>query len=76
MLKSLRIIFGVIVVVLAIYGLITDKASVTMVYIQFFLAAMFLVMGLAELQVKRKETAFLMFLASAGSFFAFIFTLV
>ncbi|MGM1048873.1 Protein of unknown function [Paenibacillus uliginis N3/975] len=73
MLKILRIVFGLIASILAIYFLITDKA-VVMPFMVFFLGVMFLVMGLSELQEKRKAFAYIIFLVSGFNIFISIYT--
>ncbi|KON70866.1 DUF3953 domain-containing protein [Peribacillus butanolivorans] len=54
MLKILRIVFSIIVLILSGYGLITDNFELSS-YMIFFLGALMLVIGLAELQKDRKR---------------------
>ena len=74
-LKIVKVILAIIVIILASYSLITDTEL--MPYYSFFLAALILVTGIAELQKKRKGftgymcigIAFFVFLVSIQSFF-------
>lgn len=54
LLKILRIVFSIIVLILSGYGLITDNFELSS-YMIFFLGALMLVIGLAELQKDRKR---------------------
>ncbi|PEJ33297.1 hypothetical protein CN689_12260 [Peribacillus butanolivorans] len=54
MLKILRIAFSIIVLILSGYGLITENFELSS-YMIFFLGALMLVTGLAELQKDRKR---------------------
>ncbi|MGW6298983.1 DUF3953 domain-containing protein [Peribacillus butanolivorans] len=54
MLKILRIVFSIIVLILSGYGLITKNFELSS-YMIFFLGALMLVTGLAELQKDRKR---------------------
>lgn len=64
--------FGLIGFVFAIFGLITNK-SIMMPYMFFFLGAMLLVIGLAELQKDRKGFwAYINIIASLFAFFVSI----
>ncbi|MEJ9228795.1 DUF3953 domain-containing protein [Peribacillus butanolivorans] len=54
MLKILRIVFSIIVLILSGYGLITENFELSS-YMIFFLGALMLVTGLAELQKDRKR---------------------
>ncbi|MFB7640723.1 DUF3953 domain-containing protein [Peribacillus butanolivorans] len=54
MLKILRIVFSIIVLYLSGYGLITGNFELSS-YMIFFLGALMLVTGLAELQKDRKR---------------------
>ncbi|MBK5443479.1 MULTISPECIES: DUF3953 domain-containing protein [unclassified Peribacillus] len=54
MLKILRIVFSIIVLTLSGYGLITGNFKLSS-YMIFFLGALMLVTGLAELQKDRKR---------------------
>jgi hypothetical protein len=67
LLKILRIVFGLIGLIFAVYGLITNK-SVGMTYMFFFLGAMFFVMGISEFQKKRKRAGFISIVVSVLTF--------
>lgn len=54
LLKILRIVFSIIVLILSGYGLITENFELSS-YMIFFLVALMLVIGLAELQKDRKR---------------------
>lgn len=73
LLKILRIVFGLIASILAIYILITDTV-VVMPFMIFFLGVMFLVTGFSELQEKRKASAYIIFLVSGFNIFVSIYT--
>ncbi|MEH6937255.1 YczI family protein [Bacillus sp. JJ664] len=71
MLKLLRMIFGLIAAVLAIWCLITQK-WVLMPYMILILGAMFVVIGISEYQLKRKAAAYSNFIVSLFLFSASI----
>ena len=73
MLKILKIVFGLIASAFAIYSIITKEFAVLSPMI-FFLGAMTLVVGLSELQEKRKSSAYAFFLVSGFAIFVSIFT--
>lgn len=72
MLKLLRIVFGLIASIFAIYALITNRVKV-MPFMIFFLGMMFLVMGFSDLQEKRKISAYFVFLVSGFNIFVAIY---
>ena len=74
LLRLLRIVFGLIASVLAIYSLRTGNFTVTP-YMIFSLGAMMLLHGIAELQEKRKLYAFMLFATSAFNIFISIYIL-
>ncbi|MBM7585324.1 hypothetical protein JOC86_001866 [Bacillus pakistanensis] len=75
MLKKLKVLFGVISSILAIYSFITDRFSV-MPYMLFFLAAMMLVMGMIELQENRKSSAIAFFLVFGFNLFVSVYVFI
>jgi Protein of unknown function (DUF3953) len=73
MLKILRIILSVIVMALAGYSLFTKNFEF-MSYMMFFVGVLMLVIGVAELQAKRKTNAISSILAAAFLIFVAIYT--
>lgn len=73
LLKGLRMIFGLIAFILAIYALITKK-FILMPYIIFSLGLMFLIMGFSELRKGQKTIVPILFLVSGFNIFVAIFT--
>lgn len=72
MLKILKVIFSIIVLTLAGYSLITKNFELSS-YMIFFLGALMLVTGLAELQKDRKGFwGYMSIIASLFAFFVFI----
>lgn len=72
-LKILKVILSVIVIALAGYGLITKNFEF-MPYMMLFLGVFMLVMGISELQAKKKTSAISFILAAAFLFFVAIYT--
>lgn len=73
MLKIVRLISSLIVIALASYGLITKNFEF-MPYMMLFLGVSILVIGVLELQAKRKTSAIISILASAFILFVAIYT--
>jgi len=71
LLKLLRIIFGLIALVFAIYGLISNK-SILMPYMFMFFGAMYVTIGISEYQLKRKGACYINIIVSVFCFFASI----
>jgi NADH:ubiquinone oxidoreductase subunit K len=67
----MRIVSGIIVFALGIYGLITDNNAI-LPFMMFFLGIMSLVMGISELSKKRKSIGFVSILAAAFIFLVLI----
>ncbi|WP_234396873.1 DUF3953 domain-containing protein [Bacillus massiliglaciei] len=72
MLVIVRTVFGLIASALAIYALLTESFEVLPIMI-LFLGAMFMVMGISELQEKGKAAAYPIFLISGFSLFISIY---
>ncbi|CRK82053.1 Hypothetical protein BN000_01974 [Neobacillus massiliamazoniensis] len=71
MLKVMRIVSGIIVFALGIYGLTTDNNAI-LPFMMFFLGIMSLVMGISELYKKRKSIGFVSIIAAAFVFLVLI----
>ncbi|MBU8907519.1 YczI family protein [Desertibacillus haloalkaliphilus] len=61
--KILRVILAMIVVILSAYSLITGEYGI-MPYTQLLLGLMLFVIGIVEIEGKRKGTAFISFISS------------
>lgn len=59
--RILRVTFGIIAAILALYGLITDQLKV-MPFMYLFLGLMFLVMGITEYKDNKKIAAYIIFI--------------
>jgi hypothetical protein len=68
LLKILRIVLPIIVFVLAGYSLISGNHEV-MPYMMFFMGAMFLVMGIAEIKEARKKMGIVSIIVSIFVFY-------
>ncbi|MDM5465468.1 DUF3953 domain-containing protein [Bacillus cereus] len=75
MLTLLKIIFGLISCILAVYSLITDKFEI-MPYMSLFVGLMILMTGLSDLKENRKASAYTLFLASGFIIFVAIYTFI
>ncbi|MGM0854509.1 MAG: DUF3953 domain-containing protein [Bacillota bacterium] len=76
MLFKLRILFSTIAITFALYGLLSGNPPEFITTIMFLsLGATLLVMGLSELQTKRKSSAYLSFIAAAFVGFVSIYSL-
>lgn len=67
----MRIVSGIIVFALGIYGLTTDNNAI-LPFMMFFLGIMSLVMGISELYKKRKSIGFVSIIAAAFVFLVLI----
>jgi uncharacterized membrane-anchored protein len=67
----MRIVSGIIVFALGIYGLTTDNNAI-LPFMMFFLGIMSLVMGISELYKKRKSIGFISIIAAAFVFIVLI----
>jgi uncharacterized membrane-anchored protein len=67
----MRIVSGIIVFALGIYGLTTDNNAI-LPFMMFFLGIMSLVMGISELYKKRKSIGFISIIAAAFVFLVLI----
>ncbi|MBU8907514.1 DUF3953 domain-containing protein [Desertibacillus haloalkaliphilus] len=65
--ENIRVVLAVIVVILSVYSLITGEYGI-MPYTQLLLGLMLLVIGIIEIQEKRKGTAFTSFVSSGFVF--------
>ena len=72
MLKTLRIVFAIITLVLASYGLITGNSGVVSPYMMLFMGAMLLVMGISEIKNERKQIGFISIIVSLFIFYVSI----
>lgn len=68
MLKTLRIVLAIIVIILAVYGLITKSPAVSP-YMLFFMGAMFLVLAISEFKMKRKGIGIISIIVSLFVFY-------
>lgn len=68
MLKILRIVLSIIVVILAGYALITEN-YIVMPYMMFFMGAMLVVTGIAEIKAERKQMGIISIIASIFIFY-------
>ena len=68
MLKILRILFSIIVIVLAGYSKISGNYGI-MPYMMFFMGAMLLVMGIAEIKEARRKMGTFIIIASIFVFY-------
>jgi Protein of unknown function (DUF3953) len=59
----IRIVLAIIVLGLSVYAMVTDNYELSP-YMLFFLGCALLVMGISEIQAKRKSYAILVILAS------------
>ncbi|KAB2458207.1 DUF3953 domain-containing protein [Bacillus sp. CH126_4D] len=75
MLTLLKITFGLISCILAVYSLITDKFEV-MPYMSLFVGLMVLMTGFSDLKENRKASAYTLFLASGFIIFVAIYTFI
>ncbi len=71
LLKILRVVLSSTVLTLAGYGLISGNHEL-MPYMMFFLGAMFLVMGIAEIKEMRKRMGIFNILVSIFVFYVFL----
>ncbi|SFE00135.1 Protein of unknown function [Lentibacillus persicus] len=72
MLKTLRIVFAIITLVLAGYGLATGNSGVVSPYMMLFMGAMLLVMGISEIKNERKQIGFMSIIVSLFVFYVSI----
>lgn len=72
MLITLRIVFAIITLVLAGYGLITGNSGVVSPYMMLFMGAMLLVMGISEIKNERKQIGFISIIVSLFVFYVSI----
>lgn len=72
MLITLRIVFAIITLVLAGYGLITGNSGVVSTYMMLFMGAMLLVMGISEIKNERKQIGFISIIVSLFVFYVSI----
>ncbi|MDM5185911.1 DUF3953 domain-containing protein [Bacillus sp. DX4.1] len=75
MLTLLKIIFGLISCILAVYSLITDKFEI-MPFMSLFMGLMILMTGLSDLKENRKTSAYTLFLASGFIIFVAVYTFI
>jgi hypothetical protein len=69
----MRIILAIIVLVLSAYAMVTDNQELSP-YMLFFLGLMMLVMGISEIQAKRKSYAIIAILASIFVLYVAVYT--
>jgi hypothetical protein len=72
LLKTLRIVFAIITLVLVGYGLTTEKSGVVLPYMMLFMGAMLLVMGISEIKNERKQIGFISIIVSLFVFYVSI----
>lgn len=73
--KILRIILGITIIGLSVYGLITGSVGTIIPYMLLLAGLMFIVMGITEFK-KRNADAFNLFLVSGFVLFVAIYSLV
>ncbi|MBP1971072.1 hypothetical protein J2Z83_003209 [Virgibacillus natechei] len=72
MLKTLKIVFALITLVLAGYGLTTGNSIVVLPYMMLFMGALLLVMGISEIKNERKQIGFMSIIVSLFVFYVSI----